>query len=207
MANEKKTTYEASFSKGEIVREVMTKYSDLARKIVVVEDLEGVKKILAALGYDLNEIEQLPRTAYEVFTGTGNPTAFAGLKEGDQVLDAGCGSGLDCFISAKKIGQRGRAIGLDLNDDMLDKARYSRSVLGWKEVEFRKGSVEAMPFDASSFDVIITNGVINLCPDKDIAFAEFGRMLKPGGRLAISDVMRRQEVSPEQLSDIKAWSS
>lgn len=138
--------------------------------------------------------------------GCGTPVDYAELQEGMTVLDLGSGAGIDAFISAKAVGQKGRAIGIDMTDEMIAKARANRVKLGILNTEFRKGEIENMPVQADTIDRVISNCVINLVPDKRKAFAEIFRVLKSGGKFAISDVVSRGEISEEYRRDVDLWS-
>jgi arsenite methyltransferase len=153
--------------------------------------------------YVVEDIADMPESVASY--GCGNPTAIAGLREGEVVLDLGSGAGLDCFLAAKAVGQRGRVIGLDMTDDMLALANANRDKLGLVNVEFRKGEMEAMPLDDASVDVIISNCVINLSPDKDAVFRESARVLRPGGRFHVSDVVLSRELSAAERDDLALW--
>ena len=137
--------------------------------------------------------------------GCGNPTAIAGLREGETVLDLGSGAGLDCFLSAKAVGASGHVIGLDMTDEMLALANANRDKLGHANVEFRKGEMEKMPIDDATVDVIISNCVINLSPDKDAVFRESARVLRPGGRFHVSDIVLGRELSQAERDDLALW--
>jgi SAM-dependent methyltransferase len=153
--------------------------------------------------YVVDDVGEMPDTVTSY--GCGNPTAMAGIGEGETVLDLGSGAGLDCFLAAKQVGATGRVIGLDMTQDMLDLANANRDKLGLTNVEFRKGEMESMPVDDASVDVILSNCVINLSPDKTAVFQESARVLKPGGRFHVSDIVLSRELSQAERDDLALW--
>jgi len=155
--------------------------------------------------YSSSETAGLPPEAVAVSLGCGNPTALIDLKPGDTVLDLGSGGGIDVLLSAKRVGPSGKVYGLDMTDDMLALARENQRKAGATNVEFLKGTIEAIPLPDQSVDVIISNCVINLSVDKDAVLREAFRVLKPGGRFAVSDVVLRGEVPPEIRRSLELW--
>jgi arsenite methyltransferase len=158
--------------------------------------------------YAVDETAALPAEAVLASLGCGNPTALADLRPGEVVLDLGSGGGIDVLLSARRVGPTGRAYGLDMTDEMLDLARANQRRAGLENVEFLKGEIEAIPLPDASVDVIISNCVINLSVDKDRVLAEAFRVLKPGGRFAVSDIVFQGDMSliPESLlADVEAW--
>jgi len=158
------------------------------------------------LGYQTQELKNLPEGA-DLGLGCGNPTAIASLKPGEVVLDLGSGGGIDCFLAARKVGERGRVIGVDMTPEMVAKARENVAKGGFSNVEFRLGEIEHLPVADSSVDVIISNCVINLAPDKRPVYQEAFRALKPGGRLAISDIVATKPLPEAIRKDAMLWSS
>jgi arsenite methyltransferase len=155
--------------------------------------------------YAEGEAGQIPEAALKASLGCGNPTALAGLNPGETVLDLGSGGGIDVLLSARRVGPTGKAYGLDMTDDMLALARENQRKAGVENVEFLKGEIEHIPLPDSSVDVIISNCVINLSGDKDQVLREAFRVLKPGGRFAVSDVVVRGEVPPEIRRNMELW--
>lgn len=149
----------------------------------------------------------LPDAAVLSSLGCGNPTAVAELSEGETVLDLGSGGGLDVLLSARRVGPRGMAYGLDMTDEMLELARRNQAEAGVENVEFLKGTIEDVPLPDDSVDVIISNCVINLSVDKPRVFAEAHRVLRPGGRFAVSDIVARREFTEGERSDMAQWTS
>src|SRR5690348_3885317 len=155
--------------------------------------------------YSAGETAELPEAAVAASLGCGNPTALAELRAGETVLDLGSGGGIDVLLSARRVGPTGKAYGLDMTDEMLTLARANQRKAGVTNVEFLKGEIEAIPLPESSVDVIISNCVINLSADKDRVLAEAFRVLKPGGRFAVSDVVVRGEVPADIRRSVELW--
>jgi arsenite methyltransferase len=159
----------------------------------------------AARLYSQEELANLPDSVTDISLGCGNPTAIAELQPGEVVLDLGSGGGIDCFLAARKVGPEGRVIGLDMTPDMIKLARRNARKMGAKNVEFRYGEMEDIPLPDESVDVIISNCVINLSPDKGAVFAEVYRVLRPGGRVSVSDIVVHGEL-PQRIRDrLDAW--
>jgi len=157
--------------------------------------------------YPQAEILSLPSEAIAVSAGCGNPTAIANLKPGMVVVDLGSGGGIDVFLTAKKVGDSGKAIGIDATPEMIFRARETARNNGFKNVEFRLGEIEHIPLESGTADVVISNCVINLSPDKEQVFRDAFRVLKPGGRLAVSDIVLLKDLPDDIRSDLGSWSS
>jgi SAM-dependent methyltransferase len=155
--------------------------------------------------YEANQTSEVPAEALQASLGCGNPTALAELKPGETVLDLGSGGGIDVLLSAKRVGPSGKAYGLDMTDEMLALARQNQQKAGIQNVEFLKGEMENIPLPDNSVDVIISNCVINLSADKDRVLQEAFRVLKPGGRFAVSDIVVRGEVPAEIRRNVELW--
>jgi arsenite methyltransferase len=162
----------------------------------------GGETLASSLGYDT---ENIPKSATESFAGCGNPVALSDIKENETVLDLGSGAGLDAFMAAKKVGNKGRVIGVDMTPEMVKKARENAEKMEFKNVEFRLGDIEKLPVDDETIDVIISNCVINLTPDKHKTFREAYRVLKPGGRMFVSDIVLEEELPKEVKESIEGY--
>jgi SAM-dependent methyltransferase len=156
------------------------------------------------IGYDRAQLEAVPEGA-NLGLGCGNPTAIAALRPGEVVVDLGSGAGFDCFLASSRVGPTGRVIGVDMTEEMQAKARANAERGGYTNVEFRHGDIEALPLEDASVDVVISNCVLNLVPDKARAFAEIVRVLRSGGRIAVSDIVLERPLPPEILEDAAAY--
>ncbi|HXS94080.1 MAG TPA: arsenite methyltransferase [Candidatus Limnocylindrales bacterium] len=191
---------------------VKEKYGEAALRVVKgqgngccgASSVDGCDPITSGL-YDANEAGELPEKAVAASLGCGNPTALAELKAGETVLDLGSGGGIDVLLSAKRVGPTGKAYGLDMTDEMLALAEENKQKSGLSNVEFLKGEIENIPLPGNSVDVIISNCVINLSGDKDRVLHEAFRVLKPGGRFAVSDVVVRGEVPAAVRKSMELW--
>jgi SAM-dependent methyltransferase len=157
-----------------------------------------------AMGYTPEDLQLVPESAV-LGVGCGNPTALADIAEGETVVDLGAGAGIDVFLAAHKVGDRGRVIGVDLTADMVAKGRLIAEQHGFRHVEFRLGDIEHLPVDSATVDLVISNCVINLTPDKLASFKEVHRVLKPGGRILIADLVTAGELPPEVRASAAAW--
>lgn len=167
----------------------------------------GADETEAAAGrfYAADELQGLPESVTEASLGCGNPLAIASLRPGEVVLDLGSGGGIDCFLAARQVGPEGRVVGLDMTPDMIKLARQNAKKLGVTNVDFRFGEMEEMPLPDESVDVVISNCVINLSPDKDAVFAEAYRVLRPGGRLSVSDIVVDSDLPEFIRCRLDAW--
>jgi arsenite methyltransferase len=158
-----------------------------------------------ALGYPEPELSRVPDETAESFAGVANPWVHGRVELGETVLDLGCGAGTDLLIAAQMVGPRGRAIGVDMTESMLARARQSAASMGLDNFELHQSLIESVPVEDASVDVVISNGVIDLVPDKDAVFDEIDRVLRPGGRLQIADVVIHKEVSEDARARIDLW--
>jgi arsenite methyltransferase len=159
------------------------------------------------LGYDQTVVERLPDAAVESFAGVGNPFSLRPLARGEQVVDAGSGGGFDCFVAAHKVGREGRVVGVDMTEEMLEKSRSTATALDLDHVEFREGLIEEIPVEDGWADVVISNGVINLCADKTAVFAEIFRVLRPGGHLQFADIATGKPVPEAATRNVDLWTA
>jgi SAM-dependent methyltransferase len=157
------------------------------------------------LGYDPVELAALPSECTASFAGIANPHAIAPIVEGETVLDIGCGAGMDLLLAARRVGPSGRAIGVDMTEAMRDRARASAAASGLTNVEVQRADATALPLADASVDVVISNGVINLVPEKEKAFAEIRRVLRPGGRLQLADIVLDAELGEDARRNIDLW--
>ena len=157
------------------------------------------------LGYPADLLARVPETSCESFAGVANPFSLGALRPGEHVLDIGCGAGMDTLVAAQMVGADGTVTGIDMTPAMVAKARRSVAETGLANVTIVEGSAEELPFESASFDVVISNGVIDLIPDKDAVFSEVARVLRPGGRIQLADVTIQRPVSEEGKRNIDLW--
>jgi SAM-dependent methyltransferase len=184
---------------------ISDKYTEVAKTPEKGFHFHTGKPLAMMLGYAEATVDTLPSGTVESFAGTGNPFSMGDLHFGETVLDIGCGAGFDSLIAARQVGAAGRVISVDMTPAMLEKATVGAREAGLDNIDFREGLAEALPVENESVDVVISNGVINLCPDKMAAMQEINRVLKPGGRIQIGDIVVHKEVPEDAKADIDLW--
>jgi arsenite methyltransferase len=187
--------------------EVKKKYRDVANKPHDAYHFHTGRPLAARLGYDLKAVGAMPDEAVESFAGVGNPFSLRDLKPGERVVDLGSGAGFDCFIAGGKVGRTGHVVGVDMTEEMLAKSRKTAQAMGFSNVEFREGILEQLPVEDGWADVVISNGVINLCADKQQVLAEIRRVLKPGGHLQFADIANGKPVPASAVANIELWTA
>jgi arsenite methyltransferase len=191
--------------------ELETKVKDMYRH--VAEQPEGKyhfelgRPLAERLGYPADVLDRIPDEGIESFAGVGYFFDLANLSEGESVVDLGSGSGMDAFFAAERVGPTGRVVGIDYTREQLEKAQRLAEESGRSQVDFREGRIEDLPLDEASCDCVISNGVINLAPDKEAVFAEAARVLRPGGRLAIADIVSEVQMKESIVCDADLWAS
>ena len=187
--------------------EVKKKYRDVAIRPHDTYHFHTGRPLASRLGYDSKAVDALPDEAVESFAGVGNPFSLRELKPGEKVVDLGSGAGFDCFIAGGKVGPAGHVVGVDMTEEMLTKSRKTAQAMGSSNVEFREGILERLPVEDGWADVVISNGVINLCADKQQAFSEIRRVLKSGGHLQFADIANGKPVPASAVSNIDLWTA
>lgn len=187
-------------------RQISDKYTEVAEAPTRGFHFHTGRPLALMVGYPEALVDSLPLGTVESFAGTGNPFSMGALRPGETVLDIGCGAGFDSLIAARQIGEAGHVISVDMTPAMLGKAAAGAQEAGISNIEFREGLAEALPVDDGTIDVVISNGVINLCPDKMGVMQEVNRVLKPSGRIQIGDIVVHKELPQEAKDDIDLWS-
>ena len=187
--------------------EVKSKYREVAADPHGKHHFHTGRYLAKHLGYDSDFVESLPDVAVESFAGVANPFTPRRLSKGEKVVDVGSGAGFDSFVAADQVGPSGRVGGVDMTEEMLAKSRSTLRKLGWTNVEFREGLAERLPVETGWADVVISNGVINLCADKKAVFAEIYRALRPGGRLQFADIANGKPVPASAIQNIDLWTA
>jgi SAM-dependent methyltransferase len=187
--------------------EVKGKYREVAYNPHGEYHFHTGRLLAKRLGYDQATVDAMPDVAVESFAGVANPFSLRPLQAGERVVDAGSGAGFDCFIAAKQVGPRGRVVGIDMLPEMLEKSRATARRMALDQVEFREGILEEMPVEDGWADVVISNGVINLCADKKRVFQEIWRVLRPGGRLQFADIANGKPVPASAMRNIDLWTA
>lgn len=187
--------------------EVKNKYRDVARKPDGEYHFHTGRPLARRLGYEEAVVAGLPDEAVESFAGVANPFVLRTLRPGEKVVDAGSGAGFDVFVARQQVGQSGHVVGIDMLPEMLEKSRATALALGYDNVEFREGFLEDIPVEAGWADAAISNGVINLCPDKRAVFAELFRILRPGGVLQFGDIANGKPVPEAAVKNVDLWTA
>jgi SAM-dependent methyltransferase len=196
----------ARVDRGELRTQIQAKYTDVAQTPEAGFHFHNGRPLAEMLGYRAEDIDWLPQPTVESFAGTGNPFSMGGLNQGETVLDLGCGAGFDALLAARQVGGSGRVIAVDMTEAMLEKVRVGAEAKGLRNVDVRLGYAEELPVSGESVDVVISNGVINLCPDKMAVMREVNRVLRSGGRFQIADILVHKEVPQDAKDDIDLWS-
>lgn len=191
----------------ELEQKVKKMYRDVALTPEGEYHFEMGRGLADRLGYEKRDLDRIPAAAIESFAGVGYYFDIANLKEGEHVLDLGSGSCMDSFVAGLKVGHTGHVSGVDMTDEQLEKSERLRKENNIAHVSFHKSYIEKLPFDDSSFDAVISNGVINLCPDKAKVFAEVSRVLKPNGRIAIADIVTEKQLPDNVVCNSTLWAS
>lgn len=192
---------------GQLREAVKDKYREVAMKPDGTYHFHTGRPLVERLGYDGEVVGMLPDAAVESFAGVGNPFSLRTLEPGEKVIDIGSGGGFDCFIAADQVGSHGQVVGIDMTDEMLEKSNATARAMGLANVEFRDGLIEEMDVADGWADVVISNGVINLCADKQAVFAEIHRVLRPGGHLQFADIANGNPVPSSAIADIDLWTA
>ena len=187
--------------------EVKLKYTEVAENPDLTFHFHHGRPLAKMLDYPMDMVDAMPDQAVESFAGVGNPFSVGDILAGETVIDLGSGAGFDCFIAGQAVGPTGKVIGIDMTDAMLTRSRDTARIMGLDQVAFRQGFIEDLPVEDASVDVAISNGVINLCPDKYAAFREIFRTLNPGGRLNLADIVVQKEVPAEAKEDVDIWTA
>lgn len=187
--------------------EVKAKYREVATEPDGQYHFHTGRPLTRRLKYDAVSVDSLIDSAVESFAGVANPFMMRNLDAGEKVVDAGSGAGFDCFIAANQVGEEGYVVGVDMLPEMLEKSSSTASIMGLENIEFREGLLEKLPVDDNWADVVISNGVFNLCADKKQVFTEVWRVLRPGGRLQFGDIANGNPVPEAAIQDIDLWTA